>query len=217
MAPIPKKPTPRASAPKKERLSQSEATSRMLSAASQLLLDHAPGDVTVSRICEKAGVHTDYVVRYFGSRDELLCQAIEAAFLGVFLSTESKDISRIQIVLDRDVDIMKLATARVRTIAYLQGCGVDAERFRPSQKQIIESLRSQSTNPNVSDRARMNLVLIGLLIIQAMSTFSEMNDITEDQKSDIFSFIGYLSQSGESIQTALGWNERVKPTPKKKK
>lgn len=214
MAPVSRKNSPPLPAPKKPRLSQAEATVRMLNATSQLLLEFVPGEVTVLRICERAGVHTDYVVRYFGSREELLSQAIEAAFLGVFLRTNGTDSSRLGVVLEGNVDVMKLAQARVQTIAYLLGCGVSPERFQSSQKLVLESVFSQSNNPNVADRTRMNLILMGTLLIQAMGTFDEVNDMTELQKQDMISYIGYMSQTGETVQAALGWD---KPKPKKKK
>jgi AcrR family transcriptional regulator len=214
MAPVAKKKTPPVPAPKKPRLSQAEATVRMLHATSQLLLEYVPGEVTVVRICEKAGVHTDYVVRYFGSREELLCQTIEAAFLGVFLKTNSEETTRLNVVLEGQVDVMELAQARVRTIAYLLGCGVSPERFQSSQKMVLESVFSQSTNPNVGERARMNLILLGTLVVQAMGTFAEVNDMTEQQKQDMLTYIGYMSQTGETVQAALEWDQ---PSPKAKK
>jgi AcrR family transcriptional regulator len=213
MAPVPKKKIPPVPAPKKPRLSQAEATVRMLNATSQLLLEFVPGEVTVVRICEKAGVHTDYVVRYFGSREELLSQAIEAAFLGVFLRTNGEDSSRLNVVLEGNVDVMQLSQARVRTIAYLLGCGVSPERFQSSQKLVLESVFAQSNNPAVGDRTRMNLILMGTLLIQAMGAFDEVNAMTELQKQDLLAYVGYMSQTGEIVQTALGWE---KPAPKKK-
>jgi len=213
MAPTPKKKTSSA-VTKKTRLNQADATVRMLKATSQLLLKYAPGEVTVLGICEKAGVHTSYVVRYFGSREELLCQAVEAAFLGVFLSTEGEDSSRLNVILDGKVDVMELAQARVRTIAYLLGCGISPERFQSSQKLVLESVFAQSNNPNVGDQTRMNLILIGTLVIQALGIFDEVNGMTEKQKQDMVTYIGYMSQTGETVQTALGWDQ---PTPKKKK
>ena len=121
MAPVSKKKKPPVPAPKKPRLSQAEATVRMLNATSQLLIENVPGEVTVVRICEAAGVHTDYVVRYFGSREELLCQSIEAAFQGIFLKTSGKETTRLEIALDGYLDIVKLREARARTITYLLG------------------------------------------------------------------------------------------------
>lgn len=219
MAPAAKKKSSPVPAPKKPRLSQAEATARMLNATNQLLLQYVPAEVTVARICEKAGVHTDYVVRYFGSREELICQAIEAAFLGVFLNTGSQETSRLSVVLEGNVDVMQLAQARVRTIAYLLGCGVSPERFQSNQKLVLESVFSQSINPNVDDRTRMNLILVGTLIIQGMHTFAEVNDMSELQKQDMFAYIGYMSQTGELVESALGWakpKDKDKPKAKPK-
>ena len=213
MAPTPKRKIPPVPAPKKPRLSQAEATFRMLNATSQLLLEYVPGEVTVVRICEKAGVHTDYVVRYFGSREELLCQAVEAAFLGVFLKTNNEETTRLNVVLEGKATDVQLAEARLRTIAYLLGCGISPERFQSSQKMLIELVFSQSNNPNVTDRTKMNLILMGTLAMQAMGTFDEVDGMTEQQKQDILSYIGYMSQTGEIVQAALGWD---KPAPKKK-
>ena len=213
MAPVSKKKSPAAPAPKKPRLSQAEATVRMLNATIQLLLKSPPAEVTVVRICEKAGVHTDYVVRYFGSREALLSQSIEAAFMGVFVQTNSDETTRLNLVLEGNVDVLKLAKARMQTITYLLGCGVSPERFQANQKLVLESVLSQSTNSTVGDRTSRNLILIGTLIVQAMNILDEVNDISEQQKADILSYIGYMSRSGETVQAALGWD---KPAPKKR-
>jgi AcrR family transcriptional regulator len=214
MAQASKKKSRPVAAPKKPRLSQAEATVRMLSATNQLLLTFAPGEVTVARICDAADVHTDYVARYFGSREELMCQAIEAAFLGVFLKTSNKESTRLNVVLEGKVDVMQLARARVQTIAYLLGCGVSPKRFQSSQKLLLEQVFSQSNNPEVGDRTRMNLILMGTLVFQALGTFAEVNDMSEQQKQDMIAYIGYMSQTGETVQTALGWD---KPATMKKK
>lgn len=187
---------------------------RMMHATNQLLLQYVPGEVTVARICDAAGVHTDYVARYFGSREELMCQAIDAAFLGVFLNAKNEESSRLSIVLEGNVDFMQMAKARVQTIAYLLGSGVSPERFQLSQRLVLESVFSQSTNPKVGDRTKMNLILAGTLLVQAMSTFAEVNDMSEQQKQDMISYIGYMSQSGENTQAALGWDKTIN---KKKK
>ena len=216
-----KKTTPRRSASTKPRYSQAEASMRMMTATSHLLVEFPPAEVTVHRICEKAGVHTDYVARYFGSREELLCQSIEAAFLGVFLKIEADETSRLQVILDDQVDAMQMARARIRTIAYLLGCGISPERFQSSQKMVTESVVAQSRNPNVMDRTRINLVLIGTLVMQAMGAFAEVNDMSEQQEQDVLAYLGYMSQSGETVQSALGWDKpkakaRAKGTTKAK-
>ena len=217
MGSAPKKTTPRHPASTKPRYSQAEASVRMMTATTHLLIEFPPAEVTVHRICEKAGVHTDYVARYFGSREELLCQSIEGAFLsvilslGVSLNIETDETSRLQVVLDYQVDAMQMARARIRTIAYLLGCGISPERFQSSQKMAIESVIAKPLNQNVMDRTRINLALIGLLLMQAMGVFAEANDMSEQQQQDIYAYIGYMSQSGETVQSALSWD-----TPKTK-
>jgi len=82
---------------------------------------------------------------------------------------------------------------------------------------VLESVYSQSNNVNVGERTGWNLILIGTLIIQAMNVLDEVNNISESQKNDIIAFLGYLSQSGEAVQTALGWDKPAPKTRAKKK
>ena len=78
MAAAPKTPLNKAApGDKKPRLSRADAESRMLLAAAKLLLKHAPADITVHMIAGEAGVHHDYIARYFTSREELLVRVTE--------------------------------------------------------------------------------------------------------------------------------------------
>ena len=210
----PRTPVARRPVAKKPRLSQAEATVKMLHVTSTLLLELPPEKVTVQRICQAAGVHTDYVVRYFGSREELMIQAIEAAFLGVVLRNDGDGDSRIDDTLSNSAGLLEKAHARFRTIAYLLGCGVDPERFKSSQKIVIAHLLAESKNANTSERTKINLILIGTLLFQGMAIFGEVNDLSDQQKIDILSYIGYLPRTSESVQRDLGWD---KSSPKKRK
>ena len=221
MAPAPKKtvPTPvtkpvgRPVVKKKVRLSQAEATIKMLSATANLLLNNPPERVTVQKICQAADVHTDYVVRYFGSREELLCQAIEAAFIGVVMR-EDGSTSRIDDTLFNSAGLLERAHARFRTIAYLLGCGVEPERFQPSQQIVLGLLLAEAKNPNTSERTKTSVIMIGTLLFQSLAIFAEVNSITDQQKADLLAFIGALPKIVETVETELGWD---KPLPKKRK
>ena len=221
MAVAPKKSTPspvvgpagRPVVKKKVRLSQAEATIKMLSATAHLLLNNPPERVTVQKICQAADVHTDYVVRYFGSREELLCQAIEAAFVGVILR-EDGNTSRIDDTLANTAGLLEKAHARFRTIAYLLGCGVDAERFQPSQQIVLGHLLAEAKNPNTTARTKTSMIMIGTLLFQSLAIFAEVNSITDQQRADLFAFIGFLPKISETVENELGWD---KPVPKKRK
>jgi hypothetical protein len=63
----------------------------------------------------------------------------------------------------------------------------------------------------------MSLVLIGTLIMQAIGAFADVNDMSEQQKQDILAYLEYMSQSGETVQTALCWDKpEAKATTKAK-
>ena len=217
MASAPKKssqvPTGRSVVKKKPRLSQAEATLKMLSATANLLLKNPPERVTVQKICQAADVHTDYVVRYFGSREELLCQAIEAAFVGVVLR-EDGSTSRIDDTLSNRAGVLEKAHARFRTIAYLLGCGVEAERFQASQQIVQENLLAEANNPNTTERTKTSMIMIGTLLFQSLAIFAEVNSITDQQRADLLAFIGHLPQMSTSVEKELGWD---KPLPRKRK
>jgi AcrR family transcriptional regulator len=221
MAPAPKKtvatpvtkPAGRPVVKKKVRLSQAEATIKMLSATANLLLKNPPERVTVQKICQAADVHTDYVVRYFGSREELLCQAIEAAFVGVVLR-EDGNTSRIDDTLANSAGLLEKAHARFRTIAYLLGCGVEAERFQPSQQIVLAHLLAEAKNPNTSERTKKSMIMIGSLLFQSLAIFAEVNSVTDQQRADLLAFIGLLPKISDTVEKELGWD---KPLPKKRK
>jgi AcrR family transcriptional regulator len=203
----------RATAGKRPRLSQAEAEVRMKNATAQLLIAHPPADVTVHMISAKAGVHHDYVARYFGSREELMIQTIESAVLGTILSADDKETD-IVTALDANANLMAMVSARMRTMMYLLACGVDPERFTENQKMVHNFALSQFTKPNLTDRTKMNFTLMGTILIQGMAILGEVNSMTELQKSDIRDFIKQLGLFSVQIQTELKWDQ---PVPKKRK
>ena len=199
---------------KRPRLSQAEAEVRMKNATAQLLLTHPPADVTVHMISAAAGVHHDYVARYFGSREELMIQTIESAVLGTVLAADDSGKTDPVSTIDSNDKMMAMVNARMRTMSYLLACGVSPERFSENQKMINSFGFSQFTNPNLTDRTKMNFTLMAVLLVQAMTILGEVHEMTEQQKSDIRSAIANFGLITEQMQTELQWD---KPVPKKRK
>ena len=199
---------------KRPRLSQAEAEVRMKNATAQLLLTHPPADVTVHMISAAAGVHHDYVARYFGSREELMIQTIESAVLGTVLAADDSGKTDPVSTIDSNEKLMAMVNARLRTMSYLLACGVSPERFSENQKMINSFGFSQFTNPNLTDRTKMNFTLMAVLLGQAMTILGEVHEMTELQKSDIRSAIANFGLITEQMQTELQWD---KPVPKKRK
>ena len=199
---------------KRPRLSQAEAEVRMKNATAQLLLTHPPADVTVHMISAAAGVHHDYVARYFGSREELMIQTIESAVLGTVLAADDSGKTDPVSAIDSNDKMMAMVNARMRTMSYLLACGVSPERFSENQKMINSFGFSQFTNPNLTDRTKMNFTLMAVLLVQAMTILGEVHEMTELQKSDIRSAIANFGLITEQMQAELQWD---KPVPKKRK
>ena len=186
----------------------------MKSATAQLIIAHPPADVTVHMISAKAGVHHDYVARYFGSREELMIQTIESAVLGTILSAVDNGKTDPVTALDANANLMAMVSARIRTMMYLLACGVDPERFTENQKMLHNFALSQFTNPSLTERTKMNFTLMGTILIQGMAILDDVNSMTDLQKSDIRDFITQFSLITEQIQTELKWDQ---PVPKKRK
>ena len=165
-------------------------------------------------ITDQAGVHHDYVARYFGSREELMIQAVETSLLGIVLSAEQSNQLGISSVFEDNVTLMDMAGVRIRTITYLLACGVSPERFQDNQKLILEFGLKAFTNPNINERTKVNFAMIAMMLVQAMSTLDEVNNMTELQKADVRDFIANIGLISEQIQSALHWD---KPRPKTRK
>jgi len=200
--------------PKPPRLSREEAELRMIRAAIDLLLTTPPGDVTVHKIAKSAGVHHDYVARYFGSREELLARAIDHATLEFVVKIAPSNSEQIREKLSNNPDAIALYALRSRLIMYLVACGVSPERFRPTQALLTYRTQNLSPRTDLSDRTKRNMVLIGTLLLHGIGTMDEVNDMTEQEKQDLYGFISALGTMSDSVQKSLGWD---KSTPKKRK
>lgn len=206
--------TPKTNAVKKPRLSQQEAEIKMIQATSELMKTTAPADITVQLISSTAGVHHDYVARYFGSREELFVQAVERTTLAYLAVSQQASPTEVQQALTAGNDLIHLASVRGRLISYLLACGVSPERFRSTQELLMANATKVFQNEKLSDRTKRNFVLIATLLIQSQQTMGEVDGLTDQDKDDLRAFLGSFALIAELLQENLGWET---PHPKKKK
>jgi len=186
-----------------------------MNATVELILTVPPADITVHMICNRAGVHHDYVARYFGSQDELLIRTSEQALLGVVARERfSKDDTLLVSGRTAEADIFEMAGARYRLITYLLAKGVDPSRFQANQKVIVDLASSVFINPQLSERSRRNFALIMTMLLQSMHVLGDINELSPQDKEDIFGFMSLSGLFTEHVQDSLGWD---KPPAKKKK
>jgi AcrR family transcriptional regulator len=188
----------------------------MLEATVRLLLKHPPADITVHMIANEAGVHHDYIARYFTSREELLIQVTEIPVSGMTDLSKYAERETFLASLSTSSTAFELAKVRNNLIAYLFSCGVDPERFAGTQQSLIENTMLLFTNPDLSERSKRNFALMGLLMMQSMAVMGEVNGMSQQDKDDITSFIVSLGPIAMTVQDSLGWDKPRKPEPKKR-
>ena len=219
MAPAPKKATKalpakgKLAAAKKPRLSQAEAQDRMLQASINLLLVHPPADVTVHMIADAAGVHHDYIARYFGSREELLIQSAETPMTDILTVARISGGANMRFGVNPTEDMFQMAAVRYRLISYLLACGVSADRFVNTQTTMIENGMALFTNPELSERTKRNFVMMSVMLAQSVHLMSEINGMSEQDIDDVMGFIRGAGSYAPVVQSALGWDQEP---PKKK-
>ena len=199
---------------KRPRLSRSDAEARMLQATIRLLLSHPPAEITVHMISGEAGVHHDYIARYFKSREELFIRAVEMVMTGIFAEAHMSGGNKLLQGLIPEADLFKMDTIRYRLITYLLACGVEPKRFVEIQQIAIENAMALFTNPELTERTKRNFTLICILLLQAIHIMSEANGMTQQEIEDINYFIINSGKITPTVQTAMGWD---KPVPKKRK
>lgn len=185
----------------------------MLIAAAKLLLVHAPAEVTVHMIAGEAGVHHDYIARYFTSREELLIRVTEIPLTGGLLD---------ELTAEGDVlpnaspspSGLQLARTRHQLIAYLLACGVNPQRFTQTQEALITSIMDLFNNPELTERSKRNFTLICVLLMQSIALMGDVNGMTQQDKDDITAFTFGIGAITPLAQKSFGWD---KPAPKKRK
>lgn len=179
----------------------------MLLAAAKLLLKHAPADITVHMIAGEAGVHHDYIARYFTSREELLVRVTEIPLTDDLLDeltaegevlVPSSSPSQIQ---------LKISNTRHQLIAYLLACGVSPERFTKAQEALIKNIMDLFTNPELTERSRRNFTLIGVLLMQATALMGDVNGMTQQDRDDIAAFTFGIGAITPLAQKSFGWDQ----------
>ena len=185
----------------------------MLVAAAKLLLIHAPADVTVHMIAGEAGVHHDYIARYFTSREELLIRVTEISLTGGLLE---QVISNSESLPSASPSPSGLQVARTRhqLIAYLLACGVSPERFTQTQEALIKDIMDLFVNPELTERSKRNFALIGVLLMQSIALMGDVNGMTQQDKDDISAFTFGIGAITPLAQKSFGWDQ---PAPKKRR
>ena len=179
----------------------------MLLAAAKLLLKHPPADITVHMIAGEAGVHHDYIARYFTSREELLIRVTEIPLTGGLLDELTVEGEFLLPSASPSQSQLHMAKSRHHLIAYLLACGVSPERFTKTQEALIKNIMDLFVNPELTERSKRNFTLIGVLLMQAIALMGDVNGMTQQDKDDIAAFTFGIGAITPLAQKSFGWDQ----------
>ena len=116
-------------------------------------------------------------------------------------------------IITTDGEALRLFALRGKLITYLLGCGVPPQRFRPTQGLLLERAVSMSTNRDISDRTRRNMIFTVTLLVHAVGTMSEVYGLSDTERRDLLSIAANIGSFANTIERTLGWGtEEGKPS-----
>ena len=198
----PEKPLPYS----RPRRSRTQGELALLTAAVELLHEKDPADVTTGDIAERAGLNRAHIVRYFGTRHELLSAAVEHYFFEVFPPAQRPEV--VEQYFNRG-EVAEVFLWRSKVVSYLLSIGVPPSRFHESQRHIKERIATFMGSAPLSQRMNKTLANISVMLTQAYQAFAELDEISAQDRLDIFLVITQLNQLLIPLDEKLGWaNEK---------
>ena len=184
------------------RRSRSEGEIALLQAACELMQEKHPREVTTGDIADRAGLNRAHIVRYFGTRLELLSAAIEYAFQQNLPQETPDDVLA---TYRDDQQLANLMRWRNMVVAYLLSAEVPASRFYESQRVIIERISRAMNTGNLSDRMSRTLAIMAVLLAQGFQAFGALDELTNTDRDDISMVMTQINELLEPLDEKLGW------------
>lgn len=186
------------------RRSRSEGEIALLEAAIELMHEKHPSEVTTGDIAERAGLNRAHIVRYFGTRLELLSAAIEYAFHLTFPTDMPSDALANFRANERLGDLMNW---RNKVVSYLLTSGVPPSRFHESQRLIVERISHAMSTGNLSDRMSRTLAIMSVLLTQGYQAYGDLDELTTADRDDMALVMTQIRDLLEPLDQKLGWKK----------
>jgi AcrR family transcriptional regulator len=184
------------------RRSRSEGEIALLEAAIELMREKHPSEVTTSDIAERAGLNRAHIVRYFGTRLELLSAAIEHAFHLHLTPEPPPDVFNKYL---QDGNMADLMNWRNKVVSYLLNSEVPPERFHESQRIIIDRFSQVLNSGELSERMSRTLAIISALLTQGYQAYGELDELTIADRDDMFMVMTQINKLIGPLDKELGW------------
>lgn len=184
------------------RRSRGEGEIALLVATMELMREKHPSEVTTGDIADRAGLNRAHIVRYFGTRLELMSAAIEYAFqLNVAPETPADVLTEYV----TDARLADLINWRNKVVSYLLNSEVPPSRFHESQRIIIERISKAMNTGRLSDRMSRTLAIMSVLLAQGYQAYNELDELTTDDRDDITLVMVHIGELLGPLDKKLGW------------
>ena len=190
-----------ASPQRRPRVSQNEATRRLVQATIELLETEPIPNVTTRRIAERAGLRIMAITRSFGDQKGLFIEVVRelarrfAAQMGTTMRPEQM--------------MAPEAVLRSKLVAWLLDNGVDPVELGPDPKRPVAAKldERQQAAGNVSPRTAAAMNALALLAVQGAHVFAPVHLLDDEALKDLAILIATVRNSLPEIEKRLGWDE----------
>lgn len=195
-----KKPAPYS----RPRKSREQGEIALLEATVALLTEKTPDHVTTADIAERAGLNRAHIVRYFGTRTELLAAALEHYMITGVLAEETPSTASI---VERRAQFQSTVQWYMKVVSYLLSVGVPPQRFHTVQQAVSERVERFMEMPGASPRLKAVLVKMAVLLMQATPIYGNLDELNDQDRLDLLLVMAHIRQVVEPLNEALGWDK----------
>ena len=195
-----KKPAPYS----RPRKSREQGEIALLEATVALLTEKTPDHVTTADIAERAGLNRAHIVRYFGTRAEILAAALEHYMITGVLAEETPDAATI---VERRAQFQSTVQWYMKVVSYLLSIGVPPQRFHTVQQAVSERVGRFMEMPGASPRLKAILVKMAVLLMQATPVYGHLDELNDQDRLDLLLVMAHIRQVVEPLDEALGWDK----------
>lgn len=195
-----KKPAPYS----RPRKSREQGEIALLEATVALLTEKTPDQVTTADIAERAGLNRAHIVRYFGTRAELLAAALEHYMITGVLAEETPSTASI---VERRAQFQSTVQWYMKVVSYLLTIGVPPQRFQTVQQAVSERVGRFMEMPGASPRLKSVLVKMAVLLMQATPVYGNLDELNDQDRLDLLLVMANIRQVVEPLDEALGWDK----------
>ena len=195
----------------KHRVSQAEASLRLIDATIKLAGDTLMSELTVGKIANEAGLGSGNVLvkRYFGFRKDLLLAATSklADQIIAMLKEPREDLSDNPVINAVIIGVPTHALIRKRFILISELVEVisDDSVLRSDSLRILQAMAHNYQKTGISERMAFTIAMKTYALSYAQHTVIPLVEVTKEQLDDIQLLMLFEYGNANEVEKQVGW------------